>query len=73
MVIIKGGIFFMIPRHEYDKRELIDLQKSISIPSEVHGYSLGVEYMRDWILNKFPDNFFKTILRIKEIFLWIQN
>ena len=51
----------MIPKRDYDRREQIQLYKSISIPSEVHGYSLGVEYMRDWFLERCPKNFFKTI------------
>lgn len=52
----------MIHKYDYDKREQIDLlYKSLSIPSEVHGYSLGVEYMKDWFLERCPKNFFKTI------------
>lgn len=39
----------------------IALHESISIPSKVHVYSLGIEYMRDWFLSKFEDNFFKTV------------
>lgn len=41
--------------------ENIDLHQSISLPSKVHPYSLGVEYMRNWFLNKFEDDFFKTV------------
>lgn len=39
----------------------IKLHESISIPSKVHVYSLGVEYMRNWFLKKFDDDYFKTI------------
>ena len=39
----------------------IKLNKYISIPSSVHGYSLAIEYMRDWIVSKFPKDFFKTV------------
>lgn len=39
----------------------IELFENISIPSKVHVYSLGVEYMREWFLSKFGDDFFKTI------------
>lgn len=39
----------------------IHLNKYISIPSAVHGYSLAIEYMRDWILENYPKDFFKTI------------
>lgn len=49
------------------------LQEKITVPSEIHGYSLAVEYMRRWFLNKFNeyfmpikedgsrDEFFKTV------------
>ena len=39
----------------------ITLHESIQIPSKVHVYSLGVEYMRDWFLSKFDENYFKTV------------
>lgn len=39
----------------------INLNKYISIPSAVHGYSLAIEYIRDWILESFPKDFFKTV------------
>lgn len=49
-------------RDGYDK---IELHESISIPSKVHAYSLGVEYMRNWFINKFDEFFgkeyFKTV------------
>lgn len=49
------------------------LQEKITVPSEIHGYSLAVEYMKRWFLNKFNeyfmpikedgsrDEFFKTV------------
>ena len=30
------------------------LYKTMELPSYVHGYSLAIEYMRDWFLQKFP-------------------
>lgn len=39
----------------------IDLRKNISIPSTTHGYSLAIEYMRNWIISKFPADYFKTV------------
>lgn len=39
----------------------IRLNKYISIPSTVHGYSLAIEYMREWFISSYPKNFFKTI------------
>lgn len=38
-----------------------ELYSSISIPSTVHSYSIGVEYMRQWFLNKFNKDYFKTV------------
>ena len=38
-----------------------DLNCDIAVPSTIHGYSLGVEYMKKWFLEKFDDGFFKTI------------
>lgn len=49
---IAGGINFLKDIH---------LNKYISIPSSVHGYSLAIEYMRDWVVSKFPKCFFKTV------------
>lgn len=39
----------------------IRLNKFISIPSTVHGYSVAIEYMRHWFLSKYPKDFFKTV------------
>lgn len=39
----------------------IELYENLSIPSKVHVYSLGVEYMREWFLSKFEEGYFKTI------------
>lgn len=39
----------------------IRLNKYISIPSTVHGYSLAVEYMRHWVVDSYPKGFWKTI------------
>lgn len=41
--------------------EIRQLYSSISIPSTVHSYSIGVEYMKKWFLDKFNDGYFKTI------------
>lgn len=37
------------------------LYKAMQLPSYVHGYSLAIEYMRDWFLKKFPKDYFKTV------------
>ena len=39
----------------------IHLNKYLSIPSHVHGYSLAIEFTRNWILSVFPEDFFKTV------------
>lgn len=39
----------------------IHLNSDISVPSTVHGYSIGIEYMKKWFLDKFDKDFFKTI------------
>ena len=39
----------------------IQLNSHLCIPSTVHGYSLAIEYMTDWFLSKFNNNFFKTV------------
>lgn len=41
--------------------EQITLHKNISIPSEIHAYSLAIEYMQHWFLSKFDKDFFKTV------------
>ena len=38
-----------------------ELYSSISIPSTVHSYSVAIEYMKEWFLKKFNNNYFKTI------------
>lgn len=39
----------------------IKLNKFISIPSSVHGYSVAIEFMRNWFLALYPNDFFKTV------------
>lgn len=51
----------MIYRRSQKEIQPIKLHDYISIPSEVHIYSLGVEYMRNWFLEQFDDKYFKTV------------
>lgn len=37
------------------------MYKNLALPSYVHGYSLAIEYMKKWFVDKFPENYFKTI------------
>lgn len=39
----------------------LPLRKYVSVPSTTHGYSLAIEYIQNWILNKYPKDFFKTV------------
>ena len=54
-------------KHEVSPQDIfgrlpdIKLNKYISIPSTVHGYSLAIQFMRDWILDTFPKDYFKTV------------
>lgn len=55
----------MITNGYRDSYDEIQLHENISIPSKVHVYSLGVEYMRNWFISKFDKLFgedcFKTV------------
>ena len=37
------------------------LLRTLALPSYVHGYSLAIQFMRDWFVNKFPKGYFKTV------------
>lgn len=41
--------------------DIKELYCTMSIPSTIHSYSLGVEYIKQWFLNKFNKDYFKTI------------
>lgn len=57
--MIIGNIDEIFKHSSPDKN--ITLHKNISIPSEIHVYSLAIEYMRMWFLKKFDDDYFKTV------------
>ena len=46
-------------------RDFVDykpkLYKNLVLPSYVHGYSLAIEYMRMWFLEKFDKDYFKVV------------
>ena len=48
---------------KYERKQIhqIHLNSDISVPSTVHGYSVGIEYMKNWFLDKFDKDYFKTI------------
>ncbi|MGL5749583.1 MAG: hypothetical protein ACRCXT_03575 [Paraclostridium sp.] len=39
----------------------LELRQSLAIPSAVNSYSMAMEYMRNWFLDKFDSSYFKTI------------
>lgn len=39
----------------------IHLNSDISVPSTIHGYSIGIQFMQKWFLDKFDKDYFKTI------------
>lgn len=43
------------------KDGLRPLHSAIYVPSTMHAYSLGIQYIRDWFLSKFDKNYFKTV------------
>lgn len=43
----------------YGFERIKNLKGSLAMPSYVHGYSLGIEYMYNWFKNKFDREFFK--------------
>ena len=51
----------MITRRSRSEVVPIHLHDYISVPSEVHVYSLGIEYMRNWFLEQFSTGYFKTV------------
>ena len=51
----------MYRKYEIKRNHKIHLNSDISVPSTVHGYSLGIEYMKKWFLDKFDKDYFKTV------------
>lgn len=46
---------------KFDVKEKLNLRTSLVVPSTINAYSIGVQYMREWFLKKFPQDFFKSI------------
>lgn len=47
-----------IRRNSYEKEIVDQLYGNLAVPSYVHGYSLAIEYARDWFQKRFPKNYF---------------
>lgn len=45
----------------YQVRHKRNLNTSLVVASTVNAYSIGVQYVREWFLSKFPSDFFKSI------------
>lgn len=41
--------------------EIKELYSSMAIPSTVHSYSIAIEYMKQWFIEKFNKDYFKTV------------
>ena len=37
------------------------MESSICVPSAVQAYSIGIQYVKDWLLKKFEPDYFKTV------------
>lgn len=46
---------------KYKVKEKPSLNTSLTVASTVNAYSLGVQYVREWFLSKFPSDYFKSI------------
>lgn len=51
----------MFKKYEIKRIHKIHLNSDISIPSTIHGYSLGIEYIKKWFLDKFEADYFKKV------------
>lgn len=57
-----GGEFRIIDPHKYDaKNQVYMLNTELITASLMSSYSLCTEFVRDWFLEKFPDNFFSFL------------
>lgn len=53
--------FVPISIEEISAKHSKTLNRSICVPSNVHSYSLCIEYIKKWLLSKFPKDTFKSI------------
>lgn len=49
---------FEIPKNENNMKDLLC---SITVPSNIHTYSVSMEYIKNWFLSKFKEGYFKHI------------
>lgn len=60
-VSIKEMIELTEVKDKYPFEKINKLHANLALPSYVHGYSLAIEFMRDWLESKFEKNYFKSI------------
>ena len=57
---IKAEYFIQqFPEDKYRLERAKYLYGNLALPSYVHGYTLGIEYMYNWFKNKFPKDYFR--------------
>ena len=57
----KATEIIQLRRDNYPCEKIEKLNSNIALPSYVHGYSLAIEYMKDWFLKKFEKNYFNDV------------
>ena len=45
----------------FNSRQEQKMFKNLCIPSAMHAYSVGVEFFKQWVMNKFDPKYFKTV------------
>lgn len=58
MEIEKKYVKFEIPKNENNMKDLLC---SITVPSNIHTYSVSMEYIKNWFLSKFKGEYFKHV------------
>ena len=57
----KDRVHQMRLRKKHGEYRVKRLHADLAIPSYVHGYSLAIEFMKHWFLERFEKNYFKTV------------
>lgn len=42
-------------------KKYAELYSSMTVPSSIHAYSIGIQYIQNWFLSKFAKTYFKTV------------
>lgn len=58
-VTISESEIFRMRKDKLPGEKVDQLYGSVAVPSYVHGYSLAIEYMRNWFESKFDKDYFK--------------